>query len=79
VLKVGHHGSRTATSDDFLRAVQPELAVISCGVRNRYRHPAPETLDRLAARGVPVARTDLEGTVIVRVHPGGAFWERVGP
>jgi competence protein ComEC len=79
VLKVGHHGSRTATSDPFLRAVQPELAVISCGVRNRYRHPAPETLDRLAARGVPVARTDLEGTVIVRVHPGGAFWERVEP
>ena len=79
VLKVGHHGSRTATSDTFLRAVQPELAVISCGVRNRYRHPAPETLDRLAARAVPVARTDLEGTVIVRVHPGGAFWERVEP
>ncbi len=77
VLKVGHHGSRTATSDPFLRAVQPELAVISCGVRNRYRHPAPEALDRLARRGVAVARTDLEGTVVVRVEPGGAFWERV--
>ena len=79
VLKAGHHGSRTATSDAFLRAVQPELAVISCGVRNRYRHPAPETLHRLEARGVPVARTDLEGTVVVRVEPGGAFWERAEP
>jgi competence protein ComEC len=79
VLKAGHHGSRTATSDAFLRAVQPELAVISCGVRNRYRHPAPEVLDRLARRGVPVARTDLEGTVVVRVAPGGALWERVKP
>jgi competence protein ComEC len=79
VLKAGHHGSRTATSDAFLRAVQPELAVISCGVRNRYRHPAPETLHRLEARGVPVARTDLEGTVVVRVEPGGASWERAEP
>jgi competence protein ComEC len=79
VLKAGHHGSRTATSDAFLRAVQPELAVISCGVRNRYRHPAPETLHRLEARSVPVARTDLEGTVVVRVEPGGASWERAEP
>ena len=79
VLKVGHHGSRTATSDEFLRAVQPELAVISCAARNRYGHPAPETLDRLERRRVPVARTDLEGTVIVRVQPGGALWERADP
>ena len=79
VLKVGHHGSRTSTSDAFLRTVQPELAVISCGVRNRYRHPAPETMERLARHGVPAARTDREGTVIVRVRPGGALWERVEP
>jgi competence protein ComEC len=79
VLKVGHHGSRTSTSDPFLRTVQPELAVISCGVRNRYRHPAPETMARLAAHGVPIARTDRDGTVVVRVRPGGAFWQRVRP
>ena len=79
VLKVGHHGSRTATSDEFLATVKPRLAVISCGVRNRYGHPAPEALERLARHGVPVARTDLEGSVIVRVAPGGTSWERGNP
>jgi len=79
LLKAGHHGSRTATSEPFLHAVQPELVVISCGVRNRYGHPAPETMARIARAGVPVARTDREGTVVVHVAPGGASWNREGP
>jgi len=54
--------------------------VVSAGRRNRYGHPAPETLRRLEARGIPVARTDREGTVSVRVPAGGeAGWERMEP
>ncbi|HEV7588215.1 MAG TPA: hypothetical protein VGO40_08780, partial [Longimicrobium sp.] len=59
--------------------VRPMLAVISCGRRNKYGHPAPETLARLHADGVPVARTDEDGTVVVRVEPGGGAWRREEP
>ncbi|HEV7589899.1 MAG TPA: DNA internalization-related competence protein ComEC/Rec2, partial [Longimicrobium sp.] len=74
VLKAGHHGSRTASSEELLEAVHPALAVISCGRRNKYGHPAPETLARLHADGIPVARTDEDGTVLVHVDPGGGAW-----
>jgi competence protein ComEC len=63
VLKVGHHGSDTSTSADFLSAITPEDAVISVGAGNTYGHPHQETLDRLAAAGVTAYRTDLDGTV----------------
>ncbi len=63
ILKVGHHGSKYATSASFLATVQPDDAVISVGV-NSYGHPAPETLDRLAAAGVTVWRTDELGTIL---------------
>jgi competence protein ComEC len=66
VLKVGHHGSRWASSAAFLRAVHPRYAVISCGVGNRYGHPSAEALARLAAARARVLRTDRDGTVIVR-------------
>jgi competence protein ComEC len=79
LLKAGHHGSRTSTSAALLDAVRPGLVVISAGRRNRYGHPAPETLRRLEARGIAVARTDREGTVSVRVPAGGAGWERMEP
>ncbi|HET7239907.1 MAG TPA: DNA internalization-related competence protein ComEC/Rec2, partial [Gemmatimonadales bacterium] len=64
VLKVGHHGSRGSTSDPWLDELRPRLAVISVG-RNDYGHPARPTLDRLAAHGIPVRRTDQEGTITV--------------
>ncbi len=63
VLKVGHHGSRGATSDAWLAELAPEDAVISVGARNTYGHPAPETLERLAAHRVRVWRTDRRGTI----------------
>lgn len=62
VLKVGHHGSHSSTSEAFLQAVQPQYAVICAGVGNDYGHPHKETLTRL--QGVQIFRTDLDGTVV---------------
>lgn len=64
ILKVGHHGSKTSTSDAFIKAVHPSVALISVGAHNMYGHPTQETLSRLSAAGVPVMRTDQEGTIV---------------
>lgn len=64
VLKVGHHGSHSSTTLAFLKAVSPKYAVISVGAGNDYGHPHQETLDKLAAAGVKVYRTDINGTVV---------------
>jgi len=63
VLKVGHHGSKSSSSEDFLDAVSPQIAVISVGLDNMYGHPHQQTLDRLAERGIEVYRTDVNGAV----------------
>ncbi len=63
VLKVGHHGSSTSTSQAFLDRVSPSYAVISCGRDNSYGHPHSETLQKLSAAGVIVYRTDELGTI----------------
>ncbi len=77
ILKVGHHGSRTSTSPAFLEAVEPALAVISAGRRNPFGHPHPLVLHRLRSRGIPVARTDREGTIHLHVPaPGSRGWVR---
>ena len=65
VLKVGHHGSSTSTASAFLAAVTPKDAVISVGAGNTYGHPTQETLDRLAAAGATVYRTDQDDTVVL--------------
>ena len=66
VLKVGHHGSRNATSYRLLRAVMPRYAVISCAADNEYGHPHEETLSLLEDSGAAVLRTDYNGTVALR-------------
>lgn len=70
VLLAGHHGSKNSSCAEFLSAVAPEVALISAGANNSYGHPAPETLDRFAAIGSEVHRTDREGTVCVTVRGG---------
>ena len=64
VLKVGHHGSSTSSTEEFLQAVHPKYAVISCGTDNQYGHPRPEVLERLNA--AEIYRTDQDGTIIMR-------------
>jgi len=62
ILKLGHHGSKFATSDGFLKAVSPKTVVASVGADNKYGHPNPETLERV--KGLEIRRTDKEGTII---------------
>lgn len=65
VLKVGHHGSRTASDETFLRYASPRYAVISCGKDNSYGHPHKEATDRLSACGAEILRTDLLGDITI--------------
>lgn len=71
LLKVGHHGSRGASGPAWLRELSPEVAVVSVGAGNRYGHPTPEALARLAAAGASVWRTDRDGAVAVAVDSAG--------
>jgi competence protein ComEC len=66
VLKVGHHGSDSSTTVQFLQAVSPQFGIIEVGAGNDYGHPHQVTLDKLAAANVKVYRTDLNGTIIIR-------------
>ena len=77
VLKVGHHGSRTSTTEAFLEAVSPTIAVISCGEGNRYGHPHPETIERLEQKGITVYRTDIDGSVVLKTD--GKMFTVVSP
>ena len=65
ILKVAHHGSKYSSSEEFIEASSPSLAVISVGKNNFYGHPAPATLERLDSYGCEVLRTDEEGVVIM--------------
>lgn len=66
VLKLAHHGSRTSTSDPFLAAVRPAIALVSAGHANPYGHPHPDVLRRLTDQGIAVLRTDELGMVTIR-------------
>lgn len=68
VLKVGHHGSGTSTSKNFLLKATPEYAVISVGLGNQYSHPHEQALSRLETAGAKVYRTDLDGTLTFLVE-----------
>ncbi len=71
VLKVGHHGSKYASSEDFLRRGHFKDAIISDGADNRYGHPSQDALDRLRALGIKLYRTDLQGEVTITTHGKG--------
>lgn len=70
LLKVGHHGSDTSSSEKFLKAVSPDHAVISCGKDNDYGHPHGSILSRYEKLNIPIYRTDLEGTIIFTTTGG---------
>jgi competence protein ComEC len=64
ILKLGHHGSKSSTSEAWLVAVSPKIAVVSAGADNRYGHPAPETMEKV--KNLEVRRTDREGTITIK-------------
>jgi competence protein ComEC len=79
---VGHHGSSTSSSDAFLAAVSPRLAVISVGALNKYGHPSSDVIQALHRVGAEVLRTDEAGTIVIRtdgvhieVEAKGEKWE----
>ncbi len=71
VLKVPHHGSRSSSSEDFLGAAQPSVAVFSAGRGNRYHHPSEEVLERYERKGIRACRTDRDGAIFVFFENSG--------
>jgi competence protein ComEC len=74
ILKVGHHGSNTSSSDDLLCLVHPHTAIVSVGVHNQFRHPSPFTLNRLAKHSIEIDRTDKSGAIILETD--GKRWSQ---
>ncbi|MEZ5660549.1 MAG: hypothetical protein R3E83_19150 [Burkholderiaceae bacterium] len=70
ILLVPHHGSRTSSSETFLQAVAPRVAIIQAGYRNRFRHPSQAVLARYREQGVRVLRTDHDGALTIRFSNG---------
>ena len=70
ILKVGHHGSKTSSTEPFLASVHPEIAVIQVGKNNMYGHPTPEAIERLTAVGAEIYRNDLMGAIGFDIRKG---------
>ena len=67
ILKLGHHGSDTSSSEEFLDAISPEYGLISCKVGNKYEHPIKSTMEKLEERDIEVYRTDECGSVVITI------------
>lgn len=74
VLKVGHHGSKTASSKEFLDLVTPKYSIISCGEGNKYFHPHAAALNNLRAIGSELFRTDIQGSIVATTYGKGINW-----
>ena len=66
VLKVGHHGSNTSTSEEWLKYLSPSEAIVSCGKNNKFGHPNKEVVSLLNKNKIKIHRTDLEGTIVYK-------------
>ena len=68
ILKAGHHGSKTSTSEELLQVIQPKLVLISCGKDNKFKHPSEETIMKFNQYDIPYLRTDEVGTITVSLN-----------
>lgn len=75
VFKAGHHGSKTSNTSEFLKKIKPDIAVISCGIDNKFKHPFPGTLERMSRMKISVYRTDLDGTVEMSTDGKNINWK----
>lgn len=75
VLKVGHHGSKTSSSQVFLEALRPQMSVVSAGIDNRYGHPSPEVTARFSELGLPLVSTAENGTIHMTIEDGRVMVE----
>ncbi|WP_108669584.1 DNA internalization-related competence protein ComEC/Rec2 [Peribacillus acanthi] len=71
VLKVGHHGSKNSTSENFLKRLNPRFAIISAGKKNRYGHPHKEVINHIVSEGITLYRTDISGAITYSFRVGG--------
>ncbi len=78
VLKLGHHGSSSSTSENFLKAVHPDVAILSCKYKNKYGHPHKETLNLLKEYNIPLYRTDEQGSIVFYSN-GDEIWSEKKP
>jgi competence protein ComEC len=77
ILVVPHHGSRTSSTEAFIAAVAPRIAVYTPGYRNRFGHPRPEIVARYERAGIRSYRTDLDGALTFRFAQGASLEPRV--
>jgi competence protein ComEC len=75
VLKLGHHGSRTSSSDEFLDQVKPDYAIVSAGKNNSYHHPHVSVVDRVKSRNIPLLSTIDLGTITFYTN-GQELWQK---
>ena len=71
ILKVAHHGSKTSSTKEFLKVVNPRIALIGVGKDNKYGHPNKEVIEKLERIGTKIYRTDEDGEVSIRVNKKG--------
>lgn len=75
VIKIGHHGSKTSTTQNYLKVVNPKIAIISCGIGNDYGHPATTTIKKLKIAGCTIFGTYTYGTIILE-SDGNTVWKK---
>lgn len=75
LLKVGHHGSKNSTSEEFLKSVNPQLAIISVGVDNKFGHPSQETIELLSSKRVKILRTDQMGRIELKSNGRNIYYK----
>ena len=71
ILKVAHHGSNTSSSQEFVDAVNPQIALIGVGENNKFNHPSEEVIERLKIKGIKIFRTDQMGEISIVVDRNG--------
>ena len=71
ILKVAHHGSKTSSTEEFLKMVKPKIALIGVGKNNKFGHPNEEVIKRISSMGTNIFRTDENGETKIRINKKG--------